>query len=582
MSTKYKTFFFYFIILSLSLVASDITLAEDKAKGDATADSEIPVLVSKSDELLSQLNELQEQLTKHLSEYKKASGEDRALLATQISSKKTDFRKLLSDLITNLKKQEEDKLDTSALTERLKKLIDAESPIIRNDIIITTKTIDGLRKDRDQLGPEDMFEREQHIAEQATVLDKLIKELFQNIERKLLLGLEARKDLELLDEGLNSRASSLVGLIELTNNQIAKLKARIAKANESDQKPLETKLTALNEKMDSATASLRALVAIMEKRGLDTTLYSQLLVQITGEITGDVFDKAVISGLINQWYSNALDWLLENGPGVLLNIIVFFLILMLFKILSKLIGRIVKKAVSTSKLTISQLLQEFFISASSKVVMLIGVLVGLSQLGVEIAPLLAGLGVIGFIVGFALQNTLSNFASGMMILVYRPYDIGDAIEAGGVAGKVQQMSLVSTTVLTFDNQKLIIPNNKIWGDVIRNVTALKNRRVDMTFGIGYSDDIAHAERVLWEIINEHKLVLKNPEPVIKLHVLGESSVDFIVRPWTLTKDYWTVYWDVTRKVKERFDVEGISIPFPQRDVHVFNTRPSTPMIGEAK
>ncbi len=582
MSTKYKTFFFYFIILSLSLVASDITLAEDKAKGDATADSEIPVLVSKSDELLSQLNELQEQLTKHLSEYKKASGEDRALLATQISSKKTDFRKLLSDLITNLKKQEEDKLDTSALTERLKKLIDAESPIIRNDIIITTKTIDGLRKDRDQLGPEDMFEREQHIAEQATVLDKLIKELFQNIERKLLLGLEARKDLELLDEGLNSRASSLVGLIELTNNQIAKLKARIAKANESDQKPLETKLTALNEKMDSATASLRALVAIMEKRGLDTTLYSQLLVQITGEITGDVFDKAVISGLINQWYSNALDWLLENGPGVLLNIIVFFLILMLFKILSKLIGRIVKKAVSTSKLTISQLLQEFFISASSKVVMLIGVLVGLSQLGVEIAPLLAGLGVIGFIVGFALQNTLSNFASGMMILVYRPYDIGDAIEAGGVAGKVQQMSLVSTTVLTFDNQKLIIPNNKIWGDVIRNVTALKNRRVDMTFGIGYSDDIAHAERVLWEIINEHKLVLKNPEPVIKLHVLGESSVDFIVRPWTLTKDYWTVYWDVTRKVKERFDVEGISIPFPQRDVHVFNTLPSTPMIGEAK
>ncbi len=582
MLTRYKTFFFYFIILSLSLVASNITLAEDKVKGDAVVASEIHVLVSKSNELLIQVDELQEQLTKHRSELKKASGEDHALLATQISSKKTDFRKLLSDLITNLKKQEEDKLDTSALTERLKKLVDAESPIIRNDIITTKKTIDELRKDREKLGPEDMFEREQQIAEQASVLDKLIKELFQNTERKLLLGLEARKDLELLDEGLNARASSLAGLIELTNNQIAKLKARMAKANDSDQQSLETKLTALNEKMDSATVSLRALIAIMEKRGLDTTLYSQLLVQVTGEITGDVFDKKVISGLINQWYSDALDWLLENGPGVLLNIVVFFLILTLFKILSKLIGRIVKKTVSTSKLTISQLLQEFFISASSKVVMLIGVLVALSQLGVEIAPLLAGLGVIGFIVGFALQNTLSNFASGMMILVYRPYDVGDAIEAGGVTGKVQQMSLVSTTVLTFDNQKLIIPNNKIWGDVIRNVTALKNRRVDMTFGIGYSDDIAHAERVLWEIIHGHELVLKTPEPVVKLHALGESSVDFIVRPWTLTSDYWTVYWDVTRKVKERFDAEGISIPFPQRDVHVFNTLPATSMIGEAK
>ncbi len=582
MSTRYKTFFFYFIILSLSLVASDITLAEDKAKSDATAASEISVLASKSDELLSQLNELQEQLTKHRNDIKKATGEDRALTATQISSKTTDFRELLNDLVANLKQQEEDGLDTSALTKQLKRLVDKESLIIHNDIIATENAIDELRKDREQLSPEDMFEREQQIAEQVTVLDSLIKELFQNTEHKLLLGLEARKDLELLDERLDVRATSLAGLIELTKNQISKLKTRMAKASDSDQQSLDTELTALNEKMDSATASLRTLVAIMEKRGLDTALYSQLLVQVTGEITGDVFDKEVIIGLINQWYNDALDWLLENGPGALLNIIIFFIILVVFKLLSKLVGRVVKKAVTTSKLSISQLLQEFFISASSKAVMLVGVLVALSQLGVQIAPLLAGLGVLGFIIGFALQDTLSNFASGMMILLYRPYDIGDVIEASGVTGKVQQMSLVSTTVLTFDNQKLIIPNNKIWGDVIRNVTSQHNRRVDLTFGIGYDDNIEHAEKILWEIINGHELVLRNPEPVIKLHVLGESSVDFIVRPWTRTEDYWTVYWDVTRKVKERFDVEGISIPFPQRDVHVFNTPPSRPMIGEAK
>jgi len=202
-------------------------------------------------------------------------------------------------------------------------------------------------------------------------------------------------------------------------------------------------------------------------------------------------------------------------------------------------------------------------------VLLLGILIALSQLGIQLAPLLAGFGIVGFIMGFALQDTLSNFASGVMVLVYRPFDVGDIIEAGGVTGKVSEMSLVSTTVLTFDNQKLVVPNNKIWGDVIRNVTAQRVRRVDMTFGIGYSDDISDVERILTDIVVSHEHVLKDPEPVIKLHNLGDSSVDFVVRPWVKTENYWDVYWDITRRVKERFDEEGISIPFPQRDVHLY-------------
>ena len=129
--------------------------------------------------------------------------------------------------------------------------------------------------------------------------------------------------------------------------------------------------------------------------------------------------------------------------------------------------------------------------------------------------------------------------------------------------------------MTFDNQKLIVPNNKIWGDVIRNKTSETTRRVDMVFGIGYADDISRAERVLSEIIASHKLILEDPAPMIRLNTLGESSVDFIVRPWTKTDDYWTVYWDVTRGVKKRFDEEGISIPFPQRDIHVYQEAASS-------
>jgi len=157
-----------------------------------------------------------------------------------------------------------------------------------------------------------------------------------------------------------------------------------------------------------------------------------------------------------------------------------------------------------------------------------------------------------------------------MVLLYRPYDVGDMIDcAGGVFGKVSEMSLVSTTILTIDNKTLIVPNSKIWGGVITNVTAQRIRRVDLVFGIGYADDIPKAEEILASIVADHPKVLDDPEPVVKLSNLGDSSVDFIVRPWCARDDYWDVYWELTREVKLRFDREGVSIPFPQRDVHFY-------------
>ena len=235
-----------------------------------------------------------------------------------------------------------------------------------------------------------------------------------------------------------------------------------------------------------------------------------------------------------------------------------------------------RKALNRSHLELSTLLKDFFVSMASKTIMLVGILIVLTQFGVKIGPALAGLGILGFIVGFALQETLSNFASGLMILVYRPFDVGDVVEVAGHTGTVRLMSLVSTTIVSFDNQRLVIPNTKIWGDVIRNITAEKNRRVDLVFGIGYNDDIEHAEKILREIISSHELILKDPVTDIKLNKLGEFSVDFVVRPWVRTKDYWTVYWDITRTVKDRFDKEGISIPYPQRDVHL-HQMPANPL-----
>ncbi len=205
---------------------------------------------------------------------------------------------------------------------------------------------------------------------------------------------------------------------------------------------------------------------------------------------------------------------------------------------------------------------------------IIGFMLAISQFGVSIGPLLAGLGIAGFIIGFALQDTLSNFASGMMILIYRPFDVGDLVEAGGVSGKVSHMSLVNTTFMTLDNQRLVVPNNMIWQSVITNVTAQRSRRIDLVFGVSYSDDLDKVQSILQEIVDANEAVLESPEPVVRMHELADSSVNFIVRPWVKTDDYWDTYWEIMKTVKQRFDAEGISIPFPQRDVHMIDPNPA--------
>jgi small conductance mechanosensitive channel len=200
---------------------------------------------------------------------------------------------------------------------------------------------------------------------------------------------------------------------------------------------------------------------------------------------------------------------------------------------------------------------------------LVGILVILNQLGVQVGPLLAGLGIAGFIAGFALQDTLSNFAAGVMILFYRPFDIGHFVRAGGETGIVREVSLVNTVIDTPDNQRLIIPNKKIWGDTIQNTTVNPTRRVDLVIGVSYRDEIAHVQSVLERVVKAHPLVLSDPAPVIRVHALNQSSVDFAVRPWVKSPDYWTVHSELTRRIKEAFDEVGITIPFPQRDVHMY-------------
>ena len=199
-----------------------------------------------------------------------------------------------------------------------------------------------------------------------------------------------------------------------------------------------------------------------------------------------------------------------------------------------------------------------------RLVLFIGFFVGLSALEVNVGPVLAIIGAAGFVIAFALQNSLSNFASGVLMLLYRPFDLGDFVNVASVAGKVESMNLLSTQLRTPDNQLLVVPNNAVSGGVITNITGITQRRVDLMFGIGYGDDIDKAQTILEQIVADHKKVLAEPKPIIKLHQLADSSVNFVCRPWVTPDNYWEVYWDTTREVKRRFDDQGVSIPFPRR------------------
>ena len=269
------------------------------------------------------------------------------------------------------------------------------------------------------------------------------------------------------------------------------------------------------------------------------------------------------------FWSKCSSWFTSKEGGVKLGIQIlkFLAVILLFWFVAGFVRSVVRKAAERSD-RFSELLEQFMIKISFRAVMIVGLIVALGTVGINVAALLTIIGGASFIIAFALQDTLSNFAAGVMLLIYRPFDVGDMVEVGGVSGKIGQVSLVSTTINTFDNKVVLVPNKNVWGQIITNSSASKERRIDMIFGIGYDDDSEKAKQILEQIVIDHELVLDEPEPVIQLHELADSSVNFICRPWVKTENYWQVHWDILKKAKSEFDQAGISFPYPQQDVHI--------------
>lgn len=249
-----------------------------------------------------------------------------------------------------------------------------------------------------------------------------------------------------------------------------------------------------------------------------------------------------------------------------LNIVFAAVIVFVGRIVVKWIIKLVRKLLVRADM--DPILINFASSIANAALMLFVFIAALDQLGVDTTSLIALLGAAGLAVGLALKDSLQNFAAGVMLIIFRPFKIGDFVEAGGTAGVVEKISVFSTIMKTPDNREVIVPNGQVYSGTITNFSAKETRRIDLVFGIGYGDDMLKAKQIMEDILKNHQLILDEPAPAVAVAELADSSVNFNVRPWVNSGDYWAVRSDVIQQVKLAFDENGISIPFPQMDVHL--------------
>ena len=255
---------------------------------------------------------------------------------------------------------------------------------------------------------------------------------------------------------------------------------------------------------------------------------------------------------------------LEFGVKILVAIVIFYVGRLVARMLTNTLHKLMQKQ------EVDKILETFVCNLAYWLVMLFVIIASINHIGIETTSLIAVMGAAGLAIGLALQGSLSNFAAGVLIVIFRPYRVGDFVEAAGVSGTILQVQILTTMMKTPDNKEIIVPNSQIMGSIITNYSANDTRRVDMTIGVSYSDDLDKVRKIIRELVDADDRILKDPACLIAVSELADSSVNFVVRPWVRTENYWAVKFELTEAIKKRFDLDDISIPFPQRDVHLYN------------
>jgi small conductance mechanosensitive channel len=254
---------------------------------------------------------------------------------------------------------------------------------------------------------------------------------------------------------------------------------------------------------------------------------------------------------------------LEFGMTTLIALVIFFV----GRIIARLVTKGLRNVLQSQE--VDKILETFVCNLAYWVLMIFVIIAAINQIGVQTTSLIAVMGAAGLAIGLALQGSLANFASGVLIVMFRPYRVGDFVEAAGISGVVLQVQILTTILKTGDNKQIIVPNGQIMNSIITNYSANDTRRVEMTVGVSYDDDLDKVRSTIQQLVDADERILKDPECLIAVSELADSSVNFIVRPWVNTADYSGVKFDLTEAIKKRFDKEGISFPYPQQDVHIY-------------
>jgi small conductance mechanosensitive channel len=429
-------------------------------------------------------------------------------------------------------------------------------------------SVDDLRDLRAETPPDSLDLLEIRIVEAKAKLDTLIIGQMTALTDADSLGLDTSEQWEVVDRHLKTWAESQVGRLQIAVVGRDRLESQIkdaekAGADASEITALRTQRTAADRRVQGIITALSATADLLQQRGYPTAAYRQIIIRTTGDVTADILDPEVFVGLARDIGGGVWTWIKDNGPNILVRLLIIVGFVILFRIAFRLLWwflRLIRVVRFSNLMTdlIGRMIRPFGT--------IVGLVAGLWLVGANPTTLLAGLGVAGVIVGLALQDSMSNLAAGLFILATKPFDVEDIVEAGGVIGTVKQMGLSNTTILTFDRRRLFVPNRQIWGSVIENRSSEPIRRVEVTAKISYQEDLDWSLRVLRDLVDVNDKVLTDPEPAIFVKKLDDSWIEIAVWPWVKSEDWLDMLRGMPRLIKLRFEEEGIEVPFPRTEL----------------
>jgi small conductance mechanosensitive channel len=518
----------------------------------------LATLGTEGEELLTRIKEQTQSIKGFDDQVLQAGPQEVRALEDAAWSRRRERLATLDALVTNLLKQEELGNNTKDLQEKVINGVEERL----NELLLS---LEGLRRQHQsrltgikELTLEERLDAERELSGIESRATHAMRSIVALSYHLLRLGASTREDLDRSVEKLHERSKKVSVRLLAASETRQQHQAALSWA--PDDAEAKIRLQISEEQFQRERYLLSECIALLSKLEQDTTDYQQAMVKATGEISAHLLSWKVIRGLFVDWWKSIVETIKTDGPSWMAKVFVFLSIMVSFKILAWSLRFFAGHLFAVKRAGFSVLLQQVLLGIMSRTIMIIGLFVALAQVGIPVGHLLAGLGIAGFIVGFALQDVLANFAAGAMILFTQPYDVDDFIDINGVMGRVSKMNIVSTTILTGDNQTYIVPNAKIWGDVIRNITANKVRRIDLVFNVDFNSDFHQVEEVCRAAVAQNETVLADPEPVVRIQGITQHSVQVIVRPWVAREDYWTTSSALTKAITQAFHEANIKIP----------------------